>query len=128
MRAEGVNSVDELREAYKDAIEGLRKEVPIDLTPIPGITKESPQQLAPAPTPVTSAIGKEAQEAAGKPPGIKTLASYVDVEKLNVLPTAKEIEFIWRARFVADPQSICAVIPHEKYAQMEADAKKHPMV
>lgn len=59
--------------------------------------------------------------------GVKTLASYVDVPRLGALPV-KEIEYVWRARFVADPQSLCAVVPHKRYIQMEADAKQHPMV
>ena len=61
------------------------------------------------------------------PPGVKTLASFVDVEKLAVHSDAKEIELIWRARFVDDAQSLCAVLPAESYARMAAVAQRHPM-
>lgn len=129
IKAEGVSSIDELREVYKDKIEKLRKEASVELpTALPGVVEGLSQPPPPVPTPTPPLVAKAVKATPGTPPGIKTLASYVDVEKLNALPTAKEIEYIWRARFIADPQSLCAVIPQDKYAKMEADAKKHPMV
>src|SRR5260370_901349 len=58
-------------------------------------------------------------------PGIKTLSSYLDLEKTRELPH-KELEAIWRLRHVNDPQSLCAVIPLDVYKTIEATAKKHP--
>lgn len=114
IKASGVSSLDELRAAYKDKIETLRREAAL---------VELPRGLSQPPPPPPPVPAVRATLA-----GVKTLTSYVDVGKLSALPTAKEIEYIWRARFVADPQSLCAVVPREKYARMEADAKKHPMV
>lgn len=128
IKAEGVSSLDELKEAYKDRIETLRKETSIELPRAP-VSPVVSAGLAHPPPPVPTPIAEAVKRVSGRgPPGIKTLSSYIDVDKLRVLPGAKEIEFIWRARFVGDQHSLCAVIPHEKYTKMEEDAKKHPMV
>ncbi|KAH8147372.1 uncharacterized protein LAJ45_08528 [Morchella importuna] len=124
LKAEGVSSFDELKAAYKDKIEQLRKEAAIELPRAPAAVEAG---LAQPPPPVPTPAVAEAARRANAVPGIKSLSSYVDVEKLRALPGPKEIEFIWRARFVGDGDSLCAAIPHEKYAKMEADAKKHPM-
>ncbi|KAI5848712.1 ATP11 protein-domain-containing protein [Morchella snyderi] len=128
LKAEGVSSFDELKAAYKDNIEQLRKEAAVELprAPVPPAVKAG---LAQPPPPVPTPVAEAARRVSGGSavPGIKPLSSYVDVEKLRVLPGPKEIEFIWRARFVGDGNSLCAAVPQEKYAKMEADAKKHPM-
>lgn len=58
-------------------------------------------------------------------PGIKTLSSYLDIEKCRELPQ-KELEAIWRLRHASDAQSLCAAIPLDVYKTIEATAKKHP--
>lgn len=128
IKQEGVGSFEELREAYKDKIEKMRREASVELPRATAAAVEA--GLAQPPPPVPKPVGeieRAARTVTGAPPGIKTLAGYVDVEKLLTLPP-KEIEFIWRARFVNDTNSLCAIIPQEKYSRMEADAKKHPMV
>ncbi|KAH0611359.1 uncharacterized protein H6S33_010624 [Morchella sextelata] len=125
LKAEGVSSFDELKAAYKDKIAQLRKEAAVELPRSPAVEAGLVQPPPPVPTPVAEAARRVSGGSAV--PGVKSLSSYVDVEKLRELPGPKEIEFIWRARFVGDGNSLCAAIPQEKYAKMEADAKKHPM-
>src|SRR5947207_10507621 len=57
---------------------------------------------------------------------IKTLSSYVDVEKLRQHIDPKEIELIWRAGHAKD-SLICAAIPTAMYDRMTSVARDHPM-
>jgi ATP synthase mitochondrial F1 complex assembly factor 1 len=57
--------------------------------------------------------------------GVKTLGSFLDVEKTMHLPP-REIESLWRLRHAASPQSLCATIPTPAYRKIEATARKHP--
>ena len=57
--------------------------------------------------------------------GLRTLSSYLDLDKTMDLPQ-KEIEAIWRLRHVNDAQSLCATIPLSVYQAIEATAKTHP--
>jgi ATP synthase mitochondrial F1 complex assembly factor 1 len=73
-------------------------------------------------------VSKEAspkQPSSTAPPGIKTLSSYLDVEKTLSLPP-KEIEVIWRLRHSNNPQSLCAVIPSNTFKRMSENARHHP--
>ncbi|KAK0119327.1 hypothetical protein ONS95_008169 [Cadophora gregata] len=122
---EGLRDISELKEVYKDKIEHLKKKasIPIPLDPLPAAqtttTQSSP--FPPAPPPPQA----PAQQIPPSSPGIKTLSSYLDIEKTRALPQ-KELEAIWRLRHVNDPQSLCAVIPIDVYKSLEATAKKHP--
>lgn len=60
-----------------------------------------------------------------QPPGIKTLASYLDIPKALTLPP-KELEAIWRLRHASNPRSLVAVIPISIYSTIAQNAKKHP--
>jgi ATP synthase mitochondrial F1 complex assembly factor 1 len=57
---------------------------------------------------------------------VKTLSSYVDVDKLRRHTDSKEIELIWRAGHTKDAL-ICAVIPSPIYHRMASLARDHPM-
>lgn len=59
------------------------------------------------------------------PPGVKTLSSFLDVPKTLDLPPT-EIEYIWRIRHAANPQSIHFTIPAQTFAYIALNAKKHP--
>jgi ATP synthase F1 complex assembly factor 1 len=118
---------------YKDKIAAVRKDAAIapevdavldavfptgSSEPAPTLTQPPP----PAPSPIAAAAKKVTT-----PPGVKTLASYVDPEKLAIHNNPQEIEMIWRARFVNDPTSLCASVPAETYKRMSTLARKHPM-
>jgi len=57
--------------------------------------------------------------------GIKTLSSFVDVEKMMALPQ-KEIEYLWRLRHASNPNSLCATVNTDVFKQIAKTAKKHP--
>ena len=57
---------------------------------------------------------------------IKTLSSYVDVDKLRQHTDPKEIELIWRAGHTKE-NLICAVIPSPIYTRMTSLSRNHPM-
>jgi len=57
---------------------------------------------------------------------VKTLSSYVDVDKLRQHNDSKEIELIWRAGHTKE-SLICAVIPSPIYTRMATLARQHPM-
>lgn len=49
----------------------------------------------------------------------------LDLEKVRTLPI-EELSAIWRLRFANDPLSLCAVIPAQTFAAMEAAARARP--
>lgn len=111
--------MNELKKAYKDKIQSLKKKASI---PIP--SPAAPISSSPFPPP-PPAPRIPTEKAPSSSPGIKTLSSYLDLEKTRALPQ-KELEAIWRLRHVEDAQSLCAVIPLDVYKKLEATAKKHP--
>jgi len=123
---EGLRDINELKEAYKEKIQHLKKKatIPIPTVNTPVTPPHTPTSSSPfPPPPPPPQIPKE--KAPSSTPGIKTLSSYLDVEKTRALPQ-KEIEAIWRLRHVNDAQSLCASIPLSIYKTIEATAKKHP--
>ncbi|TVY82766.1 Protein ATP11, partial [Lachnellula suecica] len=124
-KEEGLRDINELKEVYKDKIQHQRKAASIKV-PIPNALPTPPpspnsSSLFPPPPPPP----KIPSEKVSSTPGIKTLSSYLDVEKTRALPQ-KELEAIWRLRHVNDSQSLCAVIPLDVYKTIEGTAKKHP--
>ena len=59
------------------------------------------------------------------PPGVKTLSSFLDIDKAKDLPS-REIEALWRLRHAPSKQSLCATIPAQIYTTMAQMAKRHP--
>lgn len=103
----GSNAIEQLRAKYKARV---KQQVTID-QPKTEATTSMPKIEIPK-VPKTSPI--------------KSLASYVDVDKLR-LHDAKEVALLWRARFADTDSSVCAVIPRETYAAMYRNARKNPM-
>jgi len=120
---EGLRDINELKEAYKDKIQNLKKNASIPI-PIPSTAPQSSASSSPFPPP-PSPPQIPAEKLPPSTKGIKTLSAYLDLEKTRALPQ-KELEAIWRLRHVNDAQSLCAVIPIEVYKTLEATAKKHP--
>ncbi|KAH7363926.1 ATP11 protein-domain-containing protein [Rhexocercosporidium sp. MPI-PUGE-AT-0058] len=121
---EGLRDIKELKEVYKDKIQHLKKKasIPIPLDPLPAAQPAISSSPFP---PVPPAPQISTEKFPPSSPGIKTLSSYLDLEKTRALPQ-KELEAIWRLRHVNDPQSLCAVIPLDVYNVLQATAKKHP--
>lgn len=125
-----MSDVEELRAACKEKIQKQRDEA-IGAA-LPSSTSSSPFPPRPLP-PIQPEASVEQALSDAKPPykkptnshGVKTLASYIDIEKIRELPQ-EEIAQIWRLRHVHNLQSLCAVIPQPTYNHIVATAKSHP--
>jgi len=140
-REKGLKDVSELKEVYKDKIERLRKEAAVPgatapLTPPPtpppsgasstsasASTNQAPKSPWPAPPPPPTP--QTDPTAARPPPGVKTLHSFLDLEKISALPN-KEIETLWRLRHASNPQSIHFAVPSATFNSLLSTAKRHP--
>jgi len=60
-----------------------------------------------------------------KPPGVKTLSSYLDLDKTAALPP-REIESLWRLRFAHRTESLGATIPASTFRDIAATGRRHP--
>lgn len=96
--------------------------VPIPTADAPQASITTSPFSSPPPPPAPQA---PATKVPSSNPGIRTLSSYLDIEKTAALPQ-KELEAIWRLRHVDDAQSLCATVPLPVYQTIEATAKKHP--
>lgn len=141
-KEKGLKDVSELKEAYKEKIEKLRKEaaVPGATAPLtPPITPPPTPSSSPSPSqPPSSAAPKspwssppppptpQSNSASSKPPpGVKILDSFLDLEKVRPLPN-KEICALWRLRHVSNPQSLHFDLPASTFASLLSAARKHP--
>ena len=133
---EGLKDVDELKAAYQSKIESQRKKALTsaasavldtpDRTPTsPPSQSTSPYPAPPPPPQPASASTSPSTPKTGLPPGVKTLSSYIDLDKTLQLPQ-REIEYLWRLRHASDEQSLCAVIPNTTYSRIESTARRHP--
>ncbi|KAF3159407.1 hypothetical protein EYR41_002839 [Orbilia oligospora] len=123
-KSEGLESVDDLKVAYKPKIEQYKRD---SLAPpeLPGsLTHDGVPPPSPSSSPTTQP--KTAPPQIPKSSNQKSLDSIIDTSKI-LLHDAKEIEYIWRARHISDGNSLCAIIPLETYRRIEKAAKRHPM-
>nr|POE63140.1 protein atp11, mitochondrial [Quercus suber] len=131
-REHGLKDVEELKDVYQDKIQELRKKaiVPGANAPLTAQPPPSPHEAAasipfqppPPPEPQTQTPVPQVPKSKD---GIKTLDSFIDVEKTSALP-AKEIEALWRLRHVRAPNSLCAVMPADTFQRIAATARAHP--
>ncbi|KKK14573.1 hypothetical protein ARAM_006316 [Aspergillus rambellii] len=121
---EGHESVDSLKDAYKDKIDNLRRKAATPVTPEAAPSATAPPPPPPSPPPRQSAQAAQVASAT-KSAGVKPLSSYLDVEKVRTLP-AKELETVWRLRHAGNSHSVCAVIPLETYQRIVSAARQNP--
>ncbi|KAI4089265.1 MAG: hypothetical protein LQ344_005483 [Seirophora lacunosa] len=125
-REEGLQSIDELKAAYKERA----KERNTTATTSPH-TVEQPASPFPSPPPApvpSQHLANHSSSSTSKasaPPGLKTLSSYLDLDKIRAL-SPKEIEYIWRLRHASSPTSLCAILPSSSFTRMIQTARKHP--
>lgn len=121
---EGLNGINELKHAYKDKIESLRKQAAV-----PGATAplEQPHSAPSTPTPSPSPHPPSSSPTAQSPqtPGVKSLSSYLDLAKSLALPP-KEIEVLWRLRHANNPQSLHFALSATTFASLVRTARAHP--
>jgi ATP synthase F1 complex assembly factor 1 len=125
---EGLRDIGELKETYQDKIHQLKNNASVPLPTVHGIhttTDPSSTSLSPFPSPPPPPAPEPLTEELLSNPGLKTLSSFLDLDKTMTLPQ-KEIEAIWRLRHLKDAQSLCATIPLPVYQNIEAAAKNHP--
>lgn len=124
---EGHESVDSLKDAYKDKIADLRRKASTVISPEPSAPSSTgePSAVPPPFQGQPASEAKKVKDASDSSTGIKPLDSFIDVEKISALPP-KEIEAIWRLRHASNPASICAVIPYDTYQRIAAAARQNP--
>ncbi|KAF1984493.1 ATP11-domain-containing protein [Aulographum hederae CBS 113979] len=145
-KEQGLSDVHELKEVYKDKIQGLKRQAAVPGATAPLLkaaaakppSSESPFPSPPPPPgtdtieptrsasslPSTSSPAASAEDS--QPPrGLKTLSSFLDIEKTIALPQ-KEIEMLWRLRHAHDPSSLCATVPIDVWKQIQENAREHP--
>jgi ATP synthase F1 complex assembly factor 1 len=140
-REQGMKDVEELKQVFKDKIEKLRKEAavpgataPLTPPPSPSTSTSSASSARPGtessrtspwPPPPPPPTPQPASSSAPPPPGVKTLNSFLDLEKVSTLPR-KEVEVLWRLRHASNPQSLHFGLPSHTFALLLQTAKKHP--
>lgn len=130
-KAEGHESVQDLKRAYDEKIKEAKKRANTVIEPTPsqqssGLSPIPPQSPLPqSPAASQPASSSPTAKSAGSTPGIKPLSSYLDLPKVRSLPNT-EIEYLWRLRFASNPSTLCAVIPLSTYQRIHSTAKTHP--
>ncbi|KAM0329870.1 hypothetical protein ACHAQA_004035 [Verticillium albo-atrum] len=134
-RSEGHRSIDDLKAAYAEKIDDLKKKEAIEI-PVP----EATQLPTPPPSPTTSsstpssspppperpaATAAKSSTSSKSASGVKPLADILDLEKASALPE-KELTAIWRLRHAHTPNTLCAVIPGRTFEAIEALARRAP--
>ncbi|KAF2876813.1 ATP11 protein-domain-containing protein [Massariosphaeria phaeospora] len=129
-KEEGLRDISELQQAYKDKIERLRKEAAVPgatapLTPPPSPQPSSASSTSPWPAPPPPPSPQFASSSPPPPPGVKTLHSFLDLDKVSALPE-KEIQTLWRLRHTSNPQSLHFSLPSPTFDTLLAAAKRNP--
>lgn len=57
--------------------------------------------------------------------GVKTLSTYIDIDKFLALPE-RELNYLWRLRHINNPTSLHGIVSAENWTRIVAAAKKHP--
>ncbi|KAI0863180.1 ATP11 protein-domain-containing protein [Xylaria cubensis] len=132
-QAEGLRDVDELKAAYADRIQHLKKK---DSISVPGLdallADEEPATHPKAQTQPQTQQTQTQTQPPKQPPSrstsqgaVKPLSEIVDLPKVRKLPV-EELSAIWRLRHASSANSLCAVIPTSTYAALERTALEHP--
>ncbi|KAF2649478.1 ATP11-domain-containing protein [Lophiostoma macrostomum CBS 122681] len=141
-KEQGMKDVSELKEAYKEKIDQMRKQAAVPgatapLTPPPPPTgspdstsasstspsSQSTPRTSPWPSPPPAPTPSSSTRP--PPPGVKTLNSFLDLSKILTLPR-KEIETLWRIRHASNPQSLHFALPASTFNALLSNAKRHP--
>ncbi|KAI1118813.1 ATP11 protein-domain-containing protein [Nemania sp. NC0429] len=132
-QAEGLRDVSELKAAYADRIQDLRRR---DRISVPGLdallADEQPRaqnhSQSPSRTQTQTQTPSQSRPRPSRPTtqgAVKPLSEILDLPKARELPT-KELSAIWRLRHASSANSLSAVIPTSTYAALEQTARAHP--
>ncbi|KAI0100045.1 ATP11 protein-domain-containing protein [Nemania sp. FL0031] len=137
-QAEGLRDISELKAAYADRIQDLKKR---DSISVPGLdallADEEPEaQKQKQEQSQLQANSQSQSEPKSQPPrpkpsrstaqgAIKPLSEILDLPKARSLPT-KELSEAWRLYHASSKDSLCAVVPTATYQGLERTARAHP--
>jgi ATP synthase F1 complex assembly factor 1 len=128
-KQEGLPGVEELKQAYQGKIQELRKQasVPGATAPLAAPPSASPSAASPSPSPWPAPPPPPAPRPAASepPPGVKTLDSFLALDKIAALPPT-EIQVLWRLRHAPNPQSVHFALPAATFAALLDTARRHP--
>lgn len=141
-REEGHADIQDLKKAYADKIQEIRKKdatipgiPPLDEPPAHTDAASADSTTTTTPPPPRGQLTPEAAAAHAQQTaqptsypnnsGVKTLDQILDLPKARELPVP-ELTAIWRLRHASSPQALCAVVPQHTYEAMEAEARRHP--
>ncbi|XXG94551.1 hypothetical protein Hte_000808 [Hypoxylon texense] len=142
-REEGLRDIGELKEAYKDKIQDLRKKDSVSVPGLDALLADEEAAPIPTPTPTPAEAQTTSPDGLTQPPpppprpqpqgpkasssstALKPLSEILDLPKARALPE-KELSAIWRLRHASSPRSLCAAIPAATYRSLEATARRHP--
>ncbi|KAI2629025.1 ATP11-domain-containing protein [Xylaria nigripes] len=129
-QAEGLRDADELKAAYANRIEELKKK---DHISVPGLdailADKQPSPPSQSQTQAQAQAQAQAQQSTPAPStsqgAVKPLSEILDLPKARALPT-KELSAIWRLRHASSKSSLCAVVPTATYRGLESTGRAHP--
>ncbi|CAN6600583.1 protein Atp11p, mitochondrial [Trichomonascus vanleenenianus] len=117
VKAEGLESIHELKNKYQDEIKNVREKFD-KIDPLKHLDPEA-------------AAKTELSKDRGRRPNIpdeekvKDLSSFVDVARLSMHPS-KEIEMIWKARFASQENSICGALDGVTFSRIYRNTRRFP--
>ncbi|GAW22893.1 hypothetical protein ANO14919_124390 [Xylariales sp. No.14919] len=125
-QAEGHRDVSELKAAYADRIQELKKK---DSISVPGLeallADKEPQTRKQAQTETQTRSEPPTPPRSNAQGAVKPLSEILDLPKARELPI-KELSAVWRLRHSSSANSLCAVIPTPTYQALERTARAHP--
>lgn len=126
----GLKSVDELKEKLQDEISEKKKAMnSVDpLAELEEYERKQAEELKlrrAKQDPESSSKIRDAIDASTPKAPYKTLASFLDLEKVKELPQ-QELQYIWRARFANQARSLHATLDAPQFAGIFANAFKNP--
>ena len=124
----GVLSVDQLQEKLKEEINEKKKEFnKMDpLAELEEYERRQQEEVAREKSdPLKSKTPRSPIDKATPQLPYKTLLSFLDTEKIKKLPS-KDIEFLWKARFLNNERSLNASLSDVQFAGIYATAFKNP--
>ncbi|ORY66286.1 ATP11 protein-domain-containing protein [Pseudomassariella vexata] len=132
-REEHLQDINQLKAAYADKIQEVRKKDGVSVPGLDALLSDEPPPQTQSQDSTTTTTGTTATSphppspsspSAGKA-SIKPLSSLLDLPKVRALPL-KELTTIWRLRHASSSLTLCAAIPTSTYTSISTTALRHP--
>lgn len=124
--AEGVKGIEELKDKFKEKLDAVKKDLS-KVDPLKELDNYEKAQRLQAALDNKKGTKKDLGTVKKTSPKVpfKTLESYVKADKFTELDQ-KQIELIWRARFIGKDRALCACVPADTFDRMYKNARKWP--